>query len=79
MSGKEPETNGFGARQPRRREVPGAEGLESKLPPGAAPGGGVSLTADGDENLSKAALKNKKKREAKKAKEVCSTSVSIPA
>jgi translation initiation factor 2A len=39
------------------------------LPPGAAPGGGVSLTADGDENLSKAALKNKKKREAKKAKE----------
>lgn len=79
MSGKEPETNGFGARQPRRREVPGAEGLESKLPPGAAPGGGVSLTADGDENLSKAALKNKKKREAKKAKEVCSISISIPA
>ncbi|CAK4033593.1 Eukaryotic translation initiation factor 2A [Lecanosticta acicola] len=69
MSGKESETNGFGARQPRRREVPGAESLDSKLPPGAAPGGGVSLTADGDENLSKAALKNKKKREAKKAKE----------
>lgn len=66
------EPNGFGAR-PRRREVPGAETVEPKLPPGAAPGGGVSLTgaagADGDENLSKAALKNKKKREAKKAKE----------
>lgn len=59
--------NGFGSR-PRRREVPGAETAD--LPPGAAPGGGVSLAgADGDENLSKAALKNKKKREAKKAKE----------
>lgn len=68
MSGKEPEVNGFGAR-PRRREVPGAETPDSKLPPGAAPGGGVSLTQDGDENLSKAALKNKKKREAKKAKD----------
>lgn len=56
--------------KPRRREVPGAEAVE-QLPPGAAPGGGVSLsgTAEGDENLSKAALKNKKKREAKKAKE----------
>lgn len=44
--------------------------MEPKLPPGAAPGGGVSLTAaEGDENLSKAALKNKKKREAKKAKD----------
>ncbi|TKA64275.1 hypothetical protein B0A49_06588 [Cryomyces minteri] len=61
-------TNGFG--KPRRREVPGAEVAEP-LPPGAAPGGGVSLagTLDGDENLSKAALKNKKKREAKKAKD----------
>ena len=68
MSGKEPETNGFGPRS-RRREVPGAETVEPRLPPGAAPGGGVSLTTDGDENLSKAALKNKKKREAKKAKE----------
>lgn len=68
MSGKEPETNGF-AHRPKRREVPGAETLEPKLPPGAAPGGGVSLTADGDEGLSKAALKNKKKREAKKAKD----------
>lgn len=62
-------TNGFGKR-PGRREVPGAEAVE-QLPPGAAPGGGVSLTGtvDGDDNLSKAALKNKKKREAKKAKE----------
>ncbi|KAG9780065.1 hypothetical protein KCU95_g11632, partial [Aureobasidium melanogenum] len=60
--------NGFGSR-PRRREVPGAETADSSAS-GAAPGGGVSLAgADGDENLSKAALKNKKKREAKKAKE----------
>lgn len=60
--------NGFG--KPRRREVPGADASEP-LPPGAAPGGGVSLagTGEGDDNLSKAALKNKKKREAKKAKE----------
>ncbi|KAF2751846.1 translation initiation factor eIF-2A [Sporormia fimetaria CBS 119925] len=59
-------TNGF---KPRRREVPGAEPVEAH-PPGAAPGGGVSLTgAEGDEGPSKAALKNKKKREAKKAKE----------
>ena len=63
--------NGFGGR-PRRRDVPGAETSEnpSSLPPGAAPGGGVSLNVDnGDESLSKTALKNKKKREAKKAKE----------
>ncbi|RYO04053.1 Eukaryotic translation initiation factor [Alternaria tenuissima] len=60
--------NGFG--KPRRREVPGAEAADT-LPPGAAPGGGVSLTGaqDGDGELSKAALKNKKKREAKKARE----------
>lgn len=60
--------NGFG--KPRRREIPGAEPSET-LPPGAAPGGGVSLTGaqDGDGELSKAALKNKKKREAKKARE----------
>ena len=59
--------NGFG--KSRRREIPGAETAES-LPPGAAPGGGVSLTGAGDnENLSKSALKNKKKREAKKAKD----------
>jgi translation initiation factor 2A len=58
--------------KPRRREVPGAEGANDTLPPGAVPGGGVSLTpgADpGEEKPSKAAAKNKKKREAKKAKE----------
>ncbi|KAL9106052.1 MAG: hypothetical protein Q9227_008895 [Pyrenula ochraceoflavens] len=63
--------NGFG--KARRREVPGAEMADdpSPLPPGAAPGGGVSLTPDdgSGEKLSKAAAKNKKKREAKKAKE----------
>ena len=71
MSGKQPDSNGFGPGS-RRRVVPGAETVEPKanLPPGAAPGGGVSLAADGgDENLSKTALKNKKKREAKKAKD----------
>jgi translation initiation factor 2A len=61
-------TNGFGKN--RRRDVPGAT-----LAPGAAPGGGVSLAgtgtgADEEQNLSKTALKNKKKREAaRKAKE----------
>lgn len=51
--------NGFG--KPRKREVPGAE---------AAPeADGVHPSADGEDNLSKAALKNKKKREAKKAKD----------
>lgn len=60
--------NGFG--RPRRREVPGAEAADPNLPPGAVPGGGVSLTTgDDNEPLSKAALKNKKKREAKKAKD----------
>lgn len=50
--------------KPRKREVPGAEA--------AAPEGSSAATpapADGDENLSKAAAKNKKKREAKKAKD----------
>jgi len=64
--------NGFAAGKPRRAFVPGAEPAEPPLPPGAAPGGGVSLTGTGegaDEALSKAALKNKKKREARKAKE----------
>jgi translation initiation factor 2A len=65
MSGaQEMPTNGFG--KPRRREVPGAETTDGATPVGATQGGGVSLE---DENLSKAALKNKKKREAKKAKE----------
>nr|POE48887.1 eukaryotic translation initiation factor 2a [Quercus suber] len=70
MSSRDTGSNGGPFRAgPRRREVPGAETVEPKLPPGAAAGGGVSLAADGDENLSKAALKNKKKREAKKLKD----------
>lgn len=70
-------SNGF---KPRRREVPGAELAES-LPPGAAPGGGVSLTGtgEGDGELSKAALKNKKKREAKKAREAAEKAASLAA
>lgn len=69
--------NGFG--KPRRREVPGAEIVGENLLPGAAPGGGVSLagTADGDENLSKAAMKNKKKREAKKAKDAADKAAAL--
>jgi len=64
MSGmQEMPTNGFG--KPRRREVPGAETTDGATPPGATQG---SVSVE-DENLSKAALKNKKKREAKKAKE----------
>ncbi|RYP04537.1 hypothetical protein DL764_004399 [Monosporascus ibericus] len=57
--------NGFGR---PRQHVPGAELLKSgtRSVPGAAP---ADLAADGDENLSKAALKNKKKRNNKKAKE----------
>jgi translation initiation factor 2A len=55
-------SNGFGK---PRRQVPGAEPVDA-LPPGAAPA--VPGAAE-DENLSKAALKNKKKREAKKAKD----------
>jgi translation initiation factor 2A len=71
--------NGFG--KPRRREVPGAEVVGEDLLPGVAPGGGVSLagTPDGDENLSKAALKNKKKREAKKAKEAADKAAGLSA
>lgn len=59
--------NGFG--KPRTRVVPGAE--PSTLPPGAVPGGGVSLAGTGEgadaQPLSKNAKKNAKKREAKKA------------
>jgi translation initiation factor 2A len=58
-------SNGFGK---SRRQVPGAEPVDD-LPPGATPASGLTGGADGDENLSKAALKNKKKREAKKAKD----------
>lgn len=68
--------NGFGPGR-AARGVPGVPGVPGvvpgaePLPPGAAPGGGVSLTGTGEdgEALSKAALKNKKKREAKKQKE----------
>ncbi|KAG4220097.1 hypothetical protein PC116_g31424 [Phytophthora cactorum] len=58
--------NGFGR---PRRQVPGAEFLESgsRTVPGAAPA--EVPGANGDENLSKAALKNKKKRNNKKAKD----------
>ena len=52
--------NGFG--KPRRRDVPGAEATNGTMPSTAA-------VADGDDSLSKAALKNKRKREAKKAKD----------
>jgi translation initiation factor 2A len=71
-------SNGFG--KPRRREVPGAETVDA-LPPGAAPGGGVSLTGTGeaDGELSKAALKNKKKREAKKAREAAEKAAGLGA
>jgi translation initiation factor 2A len=58
-------TNGFGR---PRRQVPGAETVES-APPGAAPAVPGAAVTEGDENLSKAALKNKKKREAKRAKD----------
>lgn len=58
---------GFGAStfgRPRRREIPGAEPV---------PDDGIGATAasqlDGEESHSKAAAKNKKKREAKKAKD----------
>lgn len=59
--------NGFG--KPRRREVPGAEAVSEESPSGAV--------ADGDENVSKAAQKNKKKREAKKAKEAADKSTGL--
>lgn len=71
--------NGFG--KPKQRVVPGAEAVEdTPLPPGAAPGGGVSLTGTGEgkdgEQMSKAAKKNAKKREAKKAAAAAATSES---
>ena len=54
--------NGFG--KPRKREVPGAE-----LASDDGKGNTAVHVAEDDEQLSKAALKNKKKREAKKAKD----------
>lgn len=61
--------NGFS--KSRRRDVPGAEPAGEYVPPGAAPGGGVALPpgAETEEKLTKSAAKNKKKREAKKARE----------
>jgi translation initiation factor 2A len=59
-------SNGFGK---PRRHIPGAETVDN-LPPGAAPANAPATGhAEGEESLSKAALKNKKKREAKKAKD----------
>ncbi|KAL8942465.1 MAG: hypothetical protein Q9216_001665 [Gyalolechia sp. 2 TL-2023] len=55
--------NGFG--KPRKREVPGAE-LAPEDSNGAVAGNPVEV---GDDQLSKAAIKNKKKRESKKAKD----------
>lgn len=60
--------NGFG--KSRKREVPGAEAAASEdQSSGGVQGATATAAADGDETLSKAALKNKKKREAKKAKD----------
>lgn len=55
--------NGFG--KPRKREIPGAETVanDNRAATGASP-------TEGKESLSKAAAKNKKKREARKAKDV---------
>lgn len=57
--------NGFG--RPKKREVPGAETVTDETT-GATSTANATFT-EGDENLSKAAAKNKKKREAKKAKD----------
>lgn len=62
--------NGYG--KSKRRGVPGAEPAGEFLPPGAAPGGGVTIAPGAEspeDRLSKSAAKNKKKREAKKIKE----------
>ncbi|TPX18140.1 uncharacterized protein E0L32_002649 [Thyridium curvatum] len=58
--------NGFGR---TRRAIPGAEFAEPASVPGAASAVPGAEPADGNENLSKAALKNKKKRGNKKAKD----------
>lgn len=54
--------NGFG--KPRKRIVPGAETVADE-----SLGANSATAVNGDENVSKAAAKNKKKREAKKAKD----------
>jgi hypothetical protein len=54
----------------RTSRCPTGFGKPPRQVPGAAPANGPALVAaEGDENLSNAALKNKKKREAKKAKD----------
>lgn len=58
-------SNGFGR---PRRQVPGADPVENEVP-GAVPANGLVPGAAGDENLSKAALKNKKKKRENKKKE----------
>jgi len=65
--------NGFG--KPKRREVPGAETVVDRTPGGtsAAP----TASAEGDDNVSKAAAKNKKKREARKAKDAVEKSAGL--
>lgn len=62
-------TNGFGR---GRRQVPGAEFAEGQVPGAAAARPAIPglETTGPEENLSKAALKNKKKRGNKKAKDV---------
>ena len=62
--------NGFG--RSRKREVPGAEVVAevNKATAGAA-------SIEGDENLSKAASKNKKKREARKAKDTADKATAL--
>lgn len=67
--------NGFGKviefGKAKRRIVPGSEAKDERLPPGAAPGGGVSLTGTGEGMdglpMPKAAKKNLKKRKTKEA------------
>ncbi|EOO01998.1 putative eukaryotic translation initiation factor 2a protein [Phaeoacremonium minimum UCRPA7] len=58
--------NGFGR---PRRQIPGAEFADTAGVPTGPRGVPGAEPVDGDENLSKAALKNKKKRGNKKAKE----------
>ncbi|KAJ9148551.1 Eukaryotic translation initiation factor 2A [Pleurostoma richardsiae] len=67
--------NGFGR---PRRQIPGAEFTEpAPTIPGAASMVPGAEPVDGDEGLSKAALKNKKKRGSKKAKEAEARSAGV--